>query len=172
MAIPTATWNANSTCNITGITSSTTLNNRAQAFGNLTWNCPGQTGQLVLSGSGPYTVNGLLNVVNTNSGILSLVNSTTPTATINNFTQSGGTANVLATTAIGDRTLNVTGNFNLQGGTFNLFTPTTGVQADTGYLNVGGNFNHTGGTIFQNPGTGVGVGLITLNGSSAQTFFS
>ena len=46
--IPTATWNAASNCNITGVSNSipTGLN---QTFGNFTWNCPAHVWKFILA---------------------------------------------------------------------------------------------------------------------------
>ena len=41
--IPSATWNATSTCSIRGVTS-TAPSGGSQTFGNLTWNCASQSG--------------------------------------------------------------------------------------------------------------------------------
>ncbi len=67
--IPTATWNTGSTCLVTGITSSTTGINAAQAFYNLTVNCPGWSGSFNLGwNSGTTNIAGNITVLNTGSG--------------------------------------------------------------------------------------------------------
>ena len=60
-AIPTASWNAASNCNITGITS-TAPSGLAQAFGNFTWNCANHSSTINLLGNlttinGNFTIN-------------------------------------------------------------------------------------------------------------------
>ena len=60
--IPTATWNASSNCNITGITGATSLGGFDQTFGNFTWNCTGQTSNFYIASNvtiqGNFTVSG------------------------------------------------------------------------------------------------------------------
>jgi autotransporter-associated beta strand protein len=63
-AVPTATWDAGSTCEITGITT-TRPTNLEQEFHHFIWNCPGHSGQLNLS-STLTTING--NFIVQNSG--------------------------------------------------------------------------------------------------------
>lgn len=104
--IPTATWNAASTCNVTGVTS-TIAGGLGQAFGNFTYNSSGQTGPENLPGSG-MSVAGNFQVLNTGGGQLRM--SQTPLTITGNCTisddfriGSNGAA----------RTLNVAGNFIL-----------------------------------------------------------
>ncbi len=59
--VPTATWNATSTCNITGITT-TNPTGLSGAFGNFTWNNAGQTSATGAI-SAAMTVNGNLSVL-------------------------------------------------------------------------------------------------------------
>ena len=42
-SVPTATWNAASNCNITGVTGTYPSGVDNQTLGNLTWNCTAQT---------------------------------------------------------------------------------------------------------------------------------
>jgi hypothetical protein len=88
-AIPAATWNAGSTCNVTGMTS-TNVTGLNQTFGNFTWNCASQTGNLTLSGN--MVVNG-------------------------DFTLTAGT---FALNSASSRTLTIGGNYNQTGGIFNF----------------------------------------------------
>lgn len=64
--IPTATWNAASTCNITGITTNDPSGDD-QAFGNLTYNCTGMSGNRSMAASG-LSIAGDLQVISTGSG--------------------------------------------------------------------------------------------------------
>lgn len=157
--IPTATWNAASNCNITGVTG-TEPTNDTQTFGNFTWNCAGQgTNQLQFSGS--ITTTGTFSVTNTGtvgSGRLELGNATNSIAALQ---INGGTLRIGSNTA---RALTVSGNVTISSGTL-LMTSGNNV----GTLNVAGNFSHTGGTIDE---TGTGSGAIIFNGSGAQTFTS
>src|ERR1041385_5389267 len=56
LVVPIATWDSNSTLEITGVISSLP-SNLNQAFGNFTWNCANQTANLNLSGN-PSTISG------------------------------------------------------------------------------------------------------------------
>ena len=152
-AIPTATWNANSTCLITGVTA-TNPTNMGQTFGNLTWNCPLQTSDANFDGI--FTLNGNFTLISTGtSGIFRLASGTTNI--IGNYTQSGG-VNRIANTS--DRILNVGGNFSMTGGELRMSIGTA-----TGTMNIAGNFSQTAGTITE---TSTGIGLIVFNGTSNQ----
>lgn len=155
------TWNANSTCLITGVTS-TAPSNLAQTYGNLTYNCPGQTITVNFTVS-LTTINGNLTVQNTGTtGIFSVA--TTSSGTLNiggNLTITGGT---VRTTTTGTRTINVNDNFTLSNGTLNM---SSGSAITT--LNIKGSLSHTGGTITE---TSTGSGVIVFNGVSNQSYTS
>lgn len=115
--IPTATWDAASTCNITGVTNAMpTATSFNQTFGNFTWNCTGQSSNMSL-GANLKTINGDFTISSTNASQLVLAS---------------GTAN----------TLTVGKDFSMTSGTLN-FNSGSGISA----MNVAGNFSHTGGTI-------------------------
>ncbi|TAF59217.1 MAG: hypothetical protein EAZ57_11840, partial [Cytophagales bacterium] len=81
--IPTATWDATSTANITGITNTAISAGLEQTFGNFTWN---NTGQSISQGlTGNTTIAGIFNLTNTGSGNFNLAD--------RNFTASG-TSNI------------------------------------------------------------------------------
>jgi hypothetical protein len=156
--IPTATWNANSTCSITGITT-TIPTGLGQAFSNFTWNCANQTAATTPTTT--YNIQGNLTVQNTGTGQFRMGTGTTSNNNVlGNYLQSGGTVRISGATA---RTLNVSGNFNLSGGTFLMSNAAT-----LGTLNVVGNFSHSNGTITQTL-TG-GSGSIIFNGTSNQSY--
>jgi hypothetical protein len=114
--IPTATWDASSTCLITGITNSVP-SGLAQSFGNFTWNCTGQGTDLSLAG-GLTTVNGNLTISSTGSPhTLRLLNSSN-----------------------GANTLNIAGNFNQTGGTLYVYGTGTANKYGTETVNIGGSF--------------------------------
>src|SRR6218665_3874891 len=142
-AIPTATWNAASTCAVTGVTTIVpTVATFNQSFGNFTWNCPSQTADLSLVGE-LVTVNGNLTVTATNTGSLRLSNSGV-TETLNiggNYIQTGGEF-YISGSGNNTWTVNLAGNFSMTGGVFDMNGAT-----GTSILNVSGNFTHTGGTI-------------------------
>ncbi len=146
---PTATWDANSSCEITGVTS-TIPAGLGQSFGHFTYNCPGQTGNESLP-SMDMSVAGLLRVVSTGGGRLQMMQSP---LTAGSLSLEGGTFRIAGG---GARTLTVAGNVAIVGGTLNMST------GNIGTLNIGGDFSHTGGTITE---TGGGSGSIIFNGAT------
>jgi hypothetical protein len=162
--IPTATWDANSNCNITGVTGTVpTVASFAQAFGNFTWNCTGQTANISLNGN-LTDVNGNLTISSTNTGSLRLSdNGTTATLDIaGNFSQTGGNFYIAGTAGACTMTVTLHGNFSLSGGTFNI-NGSTGTEV----LNVAGNFSQSAGTITE---TSTGSSVINFNGGTNQTY--
>lgn len=124
-AIPVATWNAASTCMITGVTTSTPSNTSfAQRFGNFTWNCTAQTANANLAGR-LNTVTGDFTVARTGTGSLRLANA-------RNYT------------------LAIAGDFNLSNGQL-IFMNNAGA---TGNIQVAGDVNITGGTLNKGSGNG------------------
>lgn len=123
--IPTATWDAASTCLVTGVTSTIpTASSFNQSFGNFTWNCTSQ--------SGTIDFNGYLRNIR------------------GNFTVSSTNGRELRLSSGETQTLNVAGNFEMTLGTLN-FNSSTG----TFTMAVAGDFSHTGGTITESStGTG------------------
>lgn len=157
--VPTATWNANSTLEVTGVTANN-LGGSGQTFGNVTWNCAGQTGGRTFS---PTSIAGNFTVSNSNNNQVQV--NTTSLTIGGNFSQSG-----TSVTRIGSnnsRTWTVGGNVSITGGT--LFLNDTGTGADTGTLNVAGDFTFTGGTIDENAAAAVDI---VFNGSGTQTYTS
>lgn len=153
--LPTATWDINSFCNITGLTTTHPTGGN-QAFGNLTYNCAGMTTNLIMTNG--VSVTNAFTVLNTGSArLLMTAGSFTVGGDLqieSNFTISGTT----------DRTLTVTGNaFISGGGNIDLCSGTGG---NVGTLNVGGNFTSFGAITE----TGTGRGQINFNGSVAQNF--
>lgn len=154
--IPTATWNTASTCNITGITT-TSPSGLTQSFGNFTWDCAGHS-TLINLNSLLTTINGnftLRNAGQFNSG-------------------NGRTQNGLALSSSTNVTLNVGGNFSIEqaGANASWFILTTGTANVT--MNVGGNFNMSrvgSGPVFFDCYTGTTLNTIALNitGNYVQT---
>lgn len=109
-----ASWDANSTCEISGITSATALTNlgsgQTTAYGNLIWNCTGQTAWFNASGSfdvaGNFTVN----------------------------STGGGARGINLVTSSVNRTFNIGGNLEVNGAKLTL-TNSSGIAT----LNIGGN---------------------------------
>ena len=154
--IPTATWHANSTCLVTGVTS-TLPGGRNQNFGNLTWN---NTAQTATTAYGALSIQGNLTIQSTGSGEFRFTNATANSVS-GNFIQSGGSVRLAVANAT---SLTVGGSINISGGTLNLSG-----GAGVGTLNVAGNYTHNGGTITE---SSTGSGSIVFNGPSMQTYTS
>jgi hypothetical protein len=115
--IPIATWNDNSNCNITG-----TINTRPSAasfdqeFGNFTWNAPNQNSSLSLLGR-LKNIDGDFSVITTGSGNISLwdLNFGGNLLVDGDYIQSGGT--LVMINSVGLCALELSGNFNMSGGT-------------------------------------------------------
>ncbi|HCE58418.1 MAG TPA: hypothetical protein DER09_11445 [Prolixibacteraceae bacterium] len=76
--IPTATWDPNSNCDITGITN-VNVTGLNQTFGNFTWNCASQGTNNIISTTGNIVVNGDFRLTN---GIFALSASTSAQRTL------------------------------------------------------------------------------------------
>lgn len=134
--LPTATWNATSNCNITGIVNANIVSGLTGAFGHITWNCPSQaSAQGYISGA--LTINGNLTV-------------TAGTFSASSFVitgNAGGTINVAngATLEIGNGAAS-TNTFpsNFVNANINLVTGSTIVYNSTGAQTVSGvpNYNN------------------------------
>jgi len=158
--IPTANWDSNSNCYISGILD-TEPNGDGQTFGNLIYDCSNMTGtsRSMANSSLGLVIDGDFIVKNTGTAQLRM-NQSILTVKRNciinsNFRIGSGT----------NRTLNVGGNFSLTGGNVVM---TDGDH--TGTINVAGNFTIlTGGTLTEN---GTASGAINFNGSTPQIYTS
>lgn len=156
--IPSATWDSNSTCYISGLTTTHPTGGN-QAFGSLTYDCPGMTANLTMA-SGVSVANDFT-VQNTGGGAFRLL-MTSGSFTVGDEMNLPGNGNftISGTT---DRTLTVLGGVFITGGNLDLCSGSAG---NIGTLNVGGNFNNFGAITE----TGTGKGVINFNGSAAQNF--
>lgn len=164
-AIPFATWNISSNCNVNGMAANApTASSFAQDFGNLTWNSLGQTGIANFTGN-LSSIAGNLVIQSTGTNVFRL-NTNTPASVIlnigGNFTQNGGTTEF--TNGASLVTVNVAGSFLQSGGVLNATIGSSG----TGILNVTGNFSQTAGTINLGNGSS-GTGILRVAGSFTQS---
>ena len=170
--IPVATWNAASTCNITGITGTEVTINLNQTFGNFIWNCPAQTvNPNTLNGMNGISIAGDFNLISTGTGSIRLGSATSRSFTIlGNFNISGGTYNL--STGVGTGTIYIEGNFTMSGGTITETSTGRGAFVFNGTINQ--NFIKTGGTISNNidftvnSGSNFDMGTNVLNGSTGS----
>ena len=166
-SIPTATWNATSNCNITGITTTvptTSSFSPAGGFGNLTWNSTSQTGDLSLAAA-LTDVNGNLTISNTGSGSVRLSNGGANT-TINiagNLTQSQGEFYIGGTSSSNTWTVNIDGDLIISGGSFFDMA----AQSGSTTINLDGNFTMSGGTLRESSSA---TCAINFTGNTTQTF--
>lgn len=161
--IPIATWDANSTIEITGVTS-TVPQYLNQSFGNFTWNCSSQTADLSFN-SGFHTFGGNFTIASTGSNQVHFTSGESTTVTIGgNFVMTGGTLQFAYSGS--SRQMNIAGDFSLSGGTLELGGE-SGSQVGT--LNISGDFSHTAGTITE---TGSGSGVFVFDGTGTQTYTS
>jgi len=152
--IPTASWTPSSNCIITGLINTNIVSGDGQAFGNLSYNCPGMTGVITMASG--VTIAGNFDVSSTGSSQLQM---TAGSITVGGeFTLNGAFIVSGAT----DRTLTVTDNIIIAGGgNLNLCSGGTG---NVGTLNAESNFTNFG-VITE---TGTGTGVINFNGTAPQ----
>jgi len=114
--IPTAGWQAGSTCTVTGALAAVP-GGLGQSFHNLTWNSTSQTGNLNIAGLSGISIQGNFSLVSSGTGSLQLVTTATSRSfsVLRNFIISGGTLALSAETGVG--TINVSGNFEMTDGT-------------------------------------------------------
>ncbi|MDP4201804.1 MAG: T9SS type A sorting domain-containing protein [Bacteroidota bacterium] len=171
--IPTATWNVNSTCLMTGITSAIP-SGLSQSFGNFTWNCTGQTGN-------PSFVNNL--IVNgdftLNAGTFTLNSSTSYSLTIGgDYIQTGGVFDFNKGIS-GTTNISLGGNFSNTAGSNSITTSGSGASNGNFIFNgTNQTFNMPTSdaavwtTYTINAGSSVQLlSNITLNGSNSSGFY-
>jgi hypothetical protein len=167
--VPTATWNAGSSCEIIGYT---TLDNSTngtpvigglnQSFANFTWNCLSQSGTMTAQGS-LTTVNGNFMLASSGTGQLRLGNNALGNLSIGgNFSQTNGSFQL---TGNSNRVISVAGSFSLTAGRFDM---TAGGNAT---LNVAGDFIHIGGTLTESDASSP-VANVVFNGTGIQNYAS
>ena len=123
--IPTGTYHANSTINVTGVTTTLPTFSASATYGNVIWNCPVGTSSLSLAG----------NLKNIAGNFTFIASGTT------------GELRLLGTTS--GITISINGNLNIQGGKL-VFS---NGSASTSRISLGGSFNQTGG-IFDGASSG------------------
>ena len=155
--IPVSTWASTSTCNITGVTGNLP-SGATQNFGNLTWNCSGQTNNVF-----PLTINiqGDLNIMNTGGQEFRPTDGSTHVVG-GNYNHTGG---IVRWTRDAAGSLTVNGNVTISGGECRL---TNG--AGIGTLNILGNLEVSSSGILTE--TGTVAGNVVFKKTGTQTFTS
>ncbi len=164
--IPTATWATTSTCLLTGLANGDPGGD-GQAFGNLTYNCPSMSGNRNMAGSG-LSIAGNFQILNIGTAQLRMVQTTVSVG--GNFIYSSTSGNLRVGNADNTRTIAVSGDVTITGGTINLADGGAGADGN-GVVQVGGNFFHSAGALVDNS-TGAGAGIIEFNGGGAQNMTS
>jgi hypothetical protein len=191
--IPSATWFTNSTLKIAGVVN-TDPDVGNQTFGNVIYDCPNQTANLDFKDK-LLDIDGDFTVANTGTGTIKFDKSSTNQTLYvgGNYYHTGGT---LKMTNAGNWNIDVTGNFNVSGGTFVQTggdgVPTLYVHGDMivsggtfdasqytgntstkgiGTVNLYGNLSQTGGTITETA-TNIGKGNFYFAKSGTQTFIA
>ncbi|MFC4261246.1 T9SS type A sorting domain-containing protein [Ferruginibacter yonginensis] len=113
-SIPTATWDVGSNLNITGMTT-TAPTGFGQVFGNVNWNCSGQTNFAIIGNNGAFNPKGLMTVSNTGTRVIEL--------------ESDGLGS----------TYNFDGGLTINGGTFVVSYGSSGFAVQEALLNINGN---------------------------------
>jgi hypothetical protein len=166
--IPTASWNANSTLNITGVIGSTTPGgNINQAFGNFIYNCAGATAtyDFFTSGISTSSIQGNATIQATNSGKFRFLSTGTLTIA-GNLNVTGGNCDI----ASGAGTLNVNGNFSHSSSGTTIINTGTNATAGTALLNIAGNYTSSNGTVdLASSGTSTRIGSIDVTGTFNQS---
>ncbi|HQK96932.1 MAG TPA: T9SS type A sorting domain-containing protein [Bacteroidia bacterium] len=183
--IPTASWASNSTCEITGV-STTMPSGINQNFGNLTWNNSGQTTSLGLNAN--MSIQGNFTMQNSGSSRLQLTDVLFSNRTFSiggNYVGTGGEFRLSQSTGTG--TMNVSGNCILSGGILmgnnSLASTTTTINGNLSMsgtssliivsssanstVNVLGNLSFTGGTITMTESSGTGT--LKVSGDFSHT---
>lgn len=161
--IPLATWDSNSTLEITGLVSGPfafASANLDQAFGNFVYDCPGQTSLIVNFSGRLRNVAGNFTVRNTNGNYLRLAATQDLDLTIGGDVLIEGTSRVWFSMSAADNNLYVGGNFSYlsTSGSISYFT-TTGHAAVT----IAGDVEiDSPGRISLASGTDAGVSEVTL----------
>jgi hypothetical protein len=134
--IPIASWNIMSTNLITGVTT-TVPSGLGQTFGNVTWDCTGQTTTLSLGGA-LTTVDGNFTVTTGSGGILQLGTAGYTLTIGGDFNIQSGEVVGVATTSAVNAIINVDGNF-IVGSSGTWSSETTGSSSANTILNLYGN---------------------------------
>ncbi|RAK67039.1 T9SS type A sorting domain-containing protein [Hymenobacter edaphi] len=162
--LPACLWDAASTLEIKGVVDASGFTNDGQTFGNVVWDTPDYgtsgTGSSVfyLNGSGNMQIAGKLTVRNTGLGRLQLTPNSSGSGTVvtqlGAYEQQGGQVCVARFGSALTRMLNVTGDFTLGSGRFELSNSSS---SGPGVLKVNGALRLNGGTLLLSGGAASGT---------------
>lgn len=183
--VPAGNYNANSTIEITGVTTASVLFEETGAVGNITYNCPGQSngGTPLYLSLLTFSVDGDLNILSTNDNELALLSYTSTTglpsreATIKGDLNIQGDSKVAIAHNDGPELpnhLHVEGNVIMNGTSLSLQTSSF-ITDDPTVLHVKGNIQHTAGTLgalSSVTNQTAHLFVIDMNGTTGQTVSS
>ncbi|HPS65587.1 MAG TPA: hypothetical protein PK447_08435, partial [Ignavibacteria bacterium] len=142
--IPAADWDAASTLNVTGITS-TIADGFSQTFGNFIWNCTGQSTDIILPSIGVVVVNGNMDIQNTHNKFLRQSQSQRTLDIQGNLTIQNSKLQIGNSQTL--HSVNVSGDVNILSGVYLYIADG---KDNKGELNVHGNFNLSSGYVYIN----------------------
>lgn len=183
--VPVANYNSGSAINITGVTNATVTFEETGSVGTINYNCPSQN-----NGSTPlylslltFSVNGDLNIINTNNNELALLSFTTTNGLPSRDATIKGNLNIQGNSVVAvahndgpeiPNNLTVNGNVNAGGTTLSLHTGAY-VTSQPTKLIVKGNIQHTAGTftaLSSAVNNSSDLFIVELAGNSNQTISS
>ena len=164
-AIPAATWQTGSFCNITGTTTIPPTGIDGIDFSNFIWNCASQAAAVdLLLPVATVNINGNLSIINTNGNYLRFSSITSGAIKAGSFTQTGG--NIMLQSNSGANTLTVTNAFSQTGGIIDGVGNGSGGAAT---LDFKGNVTKTSATWDCSSTNAVAQMSIRFSGGASQT---
>ncbi|MGB4206048.1 MAG: hypothetical protein WBJ84_10585 [Bacteroidales bacterium] len=157
-----ATWNANATCEIVGVTNSKP-SRLDQNFGNVVWNCTQQTKDFTLLDD-LTQIQGNFSLLSTNNMDIELSNTSSRVMNIAGNFLIDNTAKFTLSDKSADNVMNVGGSFTIKNGSYFYMSKGNGYTT----LNVKGDFIMTGGILSQN--SSYNRATINFNGTAPQTY--
>ncbi|MEJ7586604.1 MAG: hypothetical protein WKI04_03470, partial [Ferruginibacter sp.] len=168
-AIPAASWQTGSSCNITGMNAGTTAPTGFTGidFANFSWNCTAQINNVDLLPAGSVVnVNGTLTIANTNAKELRLAAAGKATVKAGNFMQTGGTLTLQASASPDTTTLGVTGSFSHTAGILN---GVGGTSPGTALIDLQGPVSRGAGATWQTNNNALSNMVFQFSGIASQT---
>ncbi len=174
-SVPTATWNAGSILNVTGMIS-TNVGQMNQNFSNITWNCPNQISNANWTWRNTaISISGNIQILATgaSSGSIKTIGLTDGLSTTSNYTIAGNvtisgnsmlSSNASSTAGL---ILGITINGNLSIGSGSSYSFHAATLAQTNTLNIKGNFTNAGTLTSNNAGD---ANTLNFTGSGVQTY--
>ena len=167
-AIPASTWSPGSTCSVTGMNLGTTAPTIPSSitFANFTWNCTSQFGDVDFNlPATTLFINGALTIASTGTGIkyLRLAGAAGGSISAGTYNQTGG--NLMLQSSTGTTTLIINGAFTHSAG---ILDGVGNGGTGTANLNLKGNVNKSGGTWNSSSSSNAAQMNIEFSGAAVQ----